>query len=277
MLNWSYFFGVACITYFISRVVLYVLRDQVRGSVGWLILAHCIAAAAIFLAIFYARGFNAGAAFPYIPMEAAWLTVDWLRTIRLPSSMKRKRQRIPTALVGQIITVLMVLGALVYGGGTFFGFAYATTSYADIPIKGTEQDALYAFGAPNQVRNGASEKFAVGDPLRNKDWRYLSPSILVQFNNARRISSILCTAPTQPNQGSCYGSLLAVGDFEGDLFGRLGNPTSVEINGGTKIAHYPEIGHDFILARYRIKAIRVYPDNSNRLGKLWRLIRYAVP
>lgn len=277
MSNWSYWLGVACITYLISRGVLYLLRERVRGSVGWLVLAHCISAAAIFIVVFWARAYSAAEAFPYIPVQAAWLVIDWLRTIRLPSSMKRRRQRIPTALVGQIITVLMVLGALVYGARTFFGFAYATSSYADIPIKGTEQDALYAFGQPNQVRNSPSEKFAVGDPLRNKDWRYLSPSILVQFNDERRISSILCTAPTLPNQGSCYGSLLAVGNFESDLFGRLGNPTSVEVNGGTKIAHYPEIGHDFILARYRIQAIRVYPDNNNRLGKLWRLIWYAIP
>ena len=71
--------------------------------------------------------------------------------------------------------------------------------------------------------------------------------------------------------------MLSVGNFDGQMSDRLGAPTAVSIGPGTKLMRYPELGHDYLLEQFSIRAVRVYPEKRDRLVKFYRLIRYAIP
>lgn len=279
MPKWAYYLGILCITYFISRIYGFVFAGLKVSSKMRLVAVYSATAFTIVILIMLLRDSDPVTAFPYLAVLGIWLLIDLARTVK---SLARRGRVNPLhwRYLPRTMAIVMVILSVVYVGRTFSQFQYESGSYADVVMKSSASDALYSVGRPDRVRNDGGEiNRTAGNPTAFSEWHFAAPRMVIRFDGpGGGVSSVLCSGGDGPAVVSCYKTLsLGVGAAEVAMRDRLGAPTSELVESGRKIARYPEIGHDFVLSRFRIQAVKVYPDDGSTLARFWRLIRFAIP
>jgi hypothetical protein len=272
-----YVLGLLVVTYAVTRIWRRVLPRRQQRSTPWLVKIYLASVATFVVLLLWLRGPDPLVGIPYVGALAFWFAVDWLRRYRTPSGA-RFRNPLHRPGAGRWILGTMVVAAVAYLGMKLVTFTYEAITYPDIEMAGSQAEALYANGTPALVRDGDDEPFRRGEPLGREQWLYRTPATLVRFEpGSLRVASVYC-GTTSRQVASCRPTLgTSVGMSEPELLARLGNPSETAVAGGRKVMRYPELGHDYLLEQFRVRGIRVYPDNNDRLAKLWQLIRYLIP
>jgi hypothetical protein len=263
------------------------LQELVR-----LLVAHAISFVVLAVFVTLVSANNIDMPIPYFPAQLAWLGVDWFLS-RPDAAQKRRRRRSSNMASGtyrppqQALTnykwaILTAMGLLTIGY-TLYGwrtFSYESISYHDVIVGGSPQDAIYAAGKPVFGRNADGERWQkIDDPLRYSQWMYRQPLMIVRFTPDHRVADIECTNDDRLSQGACLTTLsVGVDSTEGQLYEKLGlAPAGGSTQDGKHIARYPELGHEFVLQQFYVKALRVGPSNGDFLAKLWRFFLWLVP
>ena len=282
--------GALVLTYWCSRAVLLLLRKW-STSTQRVYAAHALSL--VFLSLVVSWFERSPSAFlPYLPAQLFWLIVDKTREqpvlTKRRSSRRRSSQATSGDMLGRIVTGVVGVATAAYlaiGAGTFIddSFSYAEVYLAD-PGRGFRKavasDVVYALGKPAYSRPTDQGDWKPGEPGDNPDWLYANMIMRVRFDPANgTVTSLSCLEDHPLAKESCPTTLgVRVGDVEDDLYDALGAPTNeILLPDGKKVMRYQDIGHDFVLERFEVKSIRVYPDNGNWLSKLFRMFIWMLP
>ena len=282
--------GALVLTYWCSRAALLLLRKW-STSTQRVYAAHALSL--LFLSLVVAWFERSPSSFlPYLPAQLFWLIVDKAREQPALSKRRSGRRRSSQATtgdtIGRIVTGVVGVATAAYlaiGVGTFIDDSY---SYAEVYLadpgrgfrKAVPSDVVYALGKPAYSRAGDTDDWKSGEPGGNSDWLYANMVMRVRFDPANdTVTSLSCLEDHPLAKESCPATLgIRVGDVEDDLYDVLGAATNETLlPDGKKVMRYQDIGHDFVLERFEVKSIRVYPDNGNLLSKLSRMFIWMLP
>jgi len=285
--------GALILTYWVSRASLRALSFTKLAGLPRLLTGHAISFALLALFVILEGSNDVNAPLPYLPAQAFWLGVDWLLTRRFETPSQRRRRRSSSMASGTrrasgnfeppkwLIPVAMgvlTIGYVAYGWRTF---SYESISYHDVIIGTPPRDTIYAAGKPAFGRNGDGEQWRPieGDPQQYSQWMYRQPLMVVRFSPEHFVTDVRCSNNESIQESSCLSTLaIDVGSSEGHLYEKLGTaPAGGTTPDGRRVASYPEIGHDFVLEQFTVRALHVYPSNGNTLAKLWRFFLWLVP
>lgn len=277
--------GTLIPTFWISRVLLALLRRTSLPAKQQFLLGH--AASLLLLAIFvaYVKVYNIYAPFIYIPGQLSWLVFDWFNVpqeVQLPA--RRRHRKIRSfknfTIQREILLAVMLIVTIAFVGKNWGGFNYESYSYHDIVIGAPPPEVIYAVGNPAMTRNADADRWQPAqDPSSSAHWMYTNPFMVIDFNGNHAVENIVCTNDDKISTGACSAALnTAIGNDERALFAKLGEPTQIITTpGGKKIYRYPEVGHDFVLEQFYVRSIRVYPRNGDVFGLWWRFLIWLLP
>lgn len=282
------FIGGVIATYLVSRAMLRLVRN-LAGEVPRAVAAHLASLAALTLLVKWLEG-TGTSVLTYIPGQLIWLAFDLTRhkiALKLTGTGARAgrghRRRGGTKskdIVGRMTALvigLMAIGYVWYGNSLF---ADQSRTYAAIPVAATPPDVLYYVGKPELVRRHGERWSRVGEPRSYSEWLYISPFVHVRFSSERaRVDSISCREDSVPVRARCPATLgVTIGATEWEVMDALGPPSNTQLfDGGTKLMNYPEAGQSFVLEKFRVKMIRLYPESGDTSARLLRLIAFLIP
>ena len=190
--------------------------------------------------------------------------------------------------MGRVVNVVVGLVTAAYlaiGVGTFVDHAYGYTDiYLIDPGKGfrpaVRTDVVYALGQPDFTRAQGSSTWEPGGQPGNPDWLYKTRVMNVRFDpQTGSVTSLSCQEDHALAKEGCPPNLgIRIGNHEDHLYDALGAPTSEYLLAdGKKVMRYHDIGHEYVLERFRVGSIRLYPDNAGIFAKLSRMIIWMLP
>jgi len=285
--------GALILTYWVSRASLRALAFTKLVGLPRLIAAHAISFALLASFVFLEGAKDINAPLPYFPAQVLWLGIDWLLGKRFAAPSQRRRRRSSSMASGTrrpsgkfeppkwlipVAVGVLTIGYVAYGWRTF---SYETISYHDVIIGTPPRDTIYAAGKPAFGRNGDGEQWRPieGDPQQYSQWMYRQPLMVVRFSPDHFVTDVHCRNNDKIQESSCLSTLaIDIGTSEGQLYEKLGMaPAGGTTPDGRRVASYPEIGHDFVLEQFAVRALHVYSSNGNTLAKLWRFFLWLVP
>lgn len=285
--------GVLILTYWVSRATHRAVSVAQLAPWPQLLAAHAISFVLIALFVVLMGANDVNAPLPYLPAQIFWLGVDWFQTSRVALPSRRRRRRSSNMASGThrpsgnfqppkwLIPVAMGVLTIAFVAYGWRIFAYEAISYHDVIIGTSPRDTIYAAGKPAFGRNSDSEPWRpiAGDPQQYSQWLYRQPLMAVRFAPEHYVTDVRCSNNDKIQESACLSTLaINVGTTEGQLYEKLGiAPAGGTTADGKRVASYPEIGHDFVLEQFTVRALHVYPSNGNTLAKLWRFFLWLVP
>jgi hypothetical protein len=171
---------------------------------------------------------------------------------------------------GRLVSAAMVAVTIAFMGVQWHLFSQQVQGYGPLGPGMSSEEVRYFAGTPDSVvQNTAGSDHEI--------WYYNNPTPMEVNLAGGRVENVACSDLPE-RVSNCPSALgLRIGDWETDLYARLGDPTTTSLSSGRKLLRYQDLGYAFSLERARVYRISLQAPDGSGSGKLARFLLWTLP